>query len=66
MFRAFGHTNSSVLDGGLLRWEAEGLALEKKSESEVTSSQSEEAEYPIPHYDSEVVKSQSTFLSLYY
>lgn len=28
MFRAFGHDNSSVLDGGLPAWEAQGLPLE--------------------------------------
>jgi hypothetical protein len=26
MFRAFGHQKSSILDGGLPRWEAEGFA----------------------------------------
>lgn len=52
MFRAFGHTNSSVLDGGLPRWEAEGLPVEA-NEPAVSG----EAKYPPPGYDVSVVKS---------
>jgi len=52
MFRAFGHQKSSILDGGLPRWEAEGFETagspptgEKKST------------YPTPVYDEAAVRS---------
>lgn len=60
MFRAFGHANSSVLDGGLPRWEAEGLPVEA-AEAE-THSYGEEASYPTPAYNAAVVR--STYLNL--
>ncbi|KAL5518591.1 hypothetical protein ACEPAH_274 [Sanghuangporus vaninii] len=60
MFRAFGHTNSSVLDGGLPRWEAEGLPVEMV-ETEVK--QTDEAKYPPPAYDASVVKSYEQIVS---
>ncbi|TDL28739.1 Rhodanese-like protein [Rickenella mellea] len=31
MFRTFNHNNSSIIDGGLPRWEAEGLPLETRT-----------------------------------
>lgn len=59
MFRAFGHSNSSVLDGGLPRWEAEGYPIE--NEQNAPPEEIPEAErkgiYPEPELDSAVVKS---------
>ncbi|PAV21810.1 thiosulfate sulfurtransferase [Pyrrhoderma noxium] len=55
MFRAFGHANSSVLDGGLPRWEAEGFSTEPGSIALL--SKPEKASYPTPSYDKGVVKS---------
>jgi thiosulfate/3-mercaptopyruvate sulfurtransferase len=54
MFRAFGHQNSSVLDGGLPRWEAEGLEIETVS----PKSQSSPIDYPEPKLDANVVRSE--------
>ena len=55
MFRAFGHANSSVLDGGLPRWEAEGFSTEPGSIALL--SKPEKSSYPTPSYDKSVVKS---------
>lgn len=59
-FRAFGHQNSSVLDGGLPRWEAEGLPL-------ITTSRLTTADpvtsYPEPALDQRVLRSASPPLS---
>ncbi|KAG5648156.1 hypothetical protein DXG03_006110 [Asterophora parasitica] len=43
MFRTFGHHNSSVLDGGLPAWIAEGLPVENRDPSPV-----QHTEYPTP------------------
>ncbi|KAG5639324.1 hypothetical protein H0H81_004527 [Sphagnurus paluster] len=43
MFRTFGHYNSSVLDGGLPAWLAEGLPVESGPTARVTPT-----EYPTP------------------
>lgn len=53
MFRAFGHHKSSILDGGLPRWEAEGFPVETRAPSEVKKSN-----YPTPTLDKETVKSE--------
>jgi thiosulfate/3-mercaptopyruvate sulfurtransferase len=52
MFRAFGHKNSSVLDGGLARWEAEGypLDVDKPTGKERTL-------YPTPVFDGDTIRS---------
>lgn len=63
MFRAFGHTNSSVLDGGLPRWEAEDLPVEA-AEAENTSNGGK-ADYPTPTYDTAVVRSAYLFEKSY-
>ena len=55
MFRAFGHQNSSVLDGGLPCWEAEGLEVEA---SPPKPAQSTTVDYPEPKLDESVVKSE--------
>lgn len=54
-FRAFGHKNSSVLDGGLPGWEAANLAVDSSPSSIVP----EKTTYPEPSLDTEVVKSES-------
>ncbi|KAH7104137.1 Rhodanese-like protein [Auriculariales sp. MPI-PUGE-AT-0066] len=57
-FRAFGHTNSSVLNGGLPRWEAEGLPLDTAGAKEPTAVKSE-----VPAFDESVVKSYEQMVS---
>jgi thiosulfate/3-mercaptopyruvate sulfurtransferase len=53
MFRAFGHNNSSILNGGLPRWIAEGLDIEEGSnQGEVTPTQ-----YPAPKLDELAIRS---------
>ncbi|KAH8120633.1 thiosulfate sulfurtransferase [Phellopilus nigrolimitatus] len=61
MFRAFGHGKSSILDGGLPRWEAEGLPLDVESVSSTVSKKN--ATYPTPPLDAEVVKSYEQVVS---
>lgn len=51
MFRSFGHASSSVLNGGLPIWEAEGFPLVSDC-----SSVMQPASYPTPFYDPSVVK----------
>ncbi|KAF5368406.1 hypothetical protein D9758_002369 [Tetrapyrgos nigripes] len=46
MFRTFGHSNSSVLDGGLPIWESESNSVENGPPPEA-----EKAEYPTPRLD---------------
>jgi len=58
MFRAFGHHKSSILDGGLPRWEAEGFPVETRAPSEVKKSN-----YPTPTLDKETVKSYEQMVS---
>ncbi|KAI9512669.1 Rhodanese-like domain-containing protein [Russula earlei] len=52
MFRSFGHEKSSVLDGGLPRWETEGLPTETGAVSEIPRST-----YPAPSLASENIRS---------
>jgi len=52
MSQAFGHTNSSVLDGGLPRWEADGLPLDSSPSAEPSATT-----YATPELDESVVKS---------
>ncbi|KZW02018.1 Rhodanese-like protein [Exidia glandulosa HHB12029] len=59
-FQAFGHVNSSVLNGGLPRWEDEGHPLE--TDTPVTSTTSDDA-YAEPELDSNVVKSYEQMVS---
>jgi thiosulfate/3-mercaptopyruvate sulfurtransferase len=58
MFRAFGHHNSSVLDGGLPRWEAEGFPIETQTPAEV-----ERSNYPMPTFDAETIRSYEQMVS---
>ncbi|EGN99605.1 hypothetical protein SERLA73DRAFT_151902 [Serpula lacrymans var. lacrymans S7.3] len=58
MFRAFGHQRSSVLDGGLPRWEAEGFSVESAPPAQVPKST-----YPSPVYDKDVIKSYDQMVS---
>jgi thiosulfate/3-mercaptopyruvate sulfurtransferase len=56
MFRAFGHEKSSVLDGGLPRWETEGYPLENTPPVEAART-----DYPIPSLDLNAIKSERRF-----
>jgi len=53
MFRSFGHEKSSVLDGGLPRWEAEGLPTETGPAKEIPKSA-----YPVPSLATENIRSE--------
>lgn len=52
MFRAFGHTNSSVLDGGLPAWEST-LNVEETSSPPLTP---EPTQYSPPSLDESVIR----------
>jgi len=58
MFRAFGHHRSSILDGGLPRWEAEGFPVEKNLPVKAKTGQ-----YPTPKFDAETVRSYQQMVS---
>ncbi|KAF4572704.1 hypothetical protein EYR36_007214 [Pleurotus pulmonarius] len=53
MFRAFGHTNSSVIDGGIPRWLAEGFPIEQ-GEPQPTH---EKTTYPVPELKTSLIQS---------
>jgi thiosulfate/3-mercaptopyruvate sulfurtransferase len=55
MFRAFGHESSSILDGGLPRWQAENLLTVNTPTSEA-----QKTTYETPSLDAAVVKSLPT------
>jgi thiosulfate/3-mercaptopyruvate sulfurtransferase len=55
MFRSFGHEQSSVLDGGLPRWEYEGLPTESGPVMEIPRTG-----YPAPALASENIRSESS------
>ena len=55
MFRSFGHEQSSVLDGGLPRWESEGLPTESGPVVEAPRTK-----YPAPTLASENIRSESS------
>lgn len=56
MFRAFGHQASSILDGGLPRWEAEGFETVGGTPTEV-----ERSTYPTPVLDGAAVRCETSF-----
>ena len=56
MFRAFGHENSSILDGGLPAWEAEGLSVDDSPPKEVGTTR-----YPTPVLDRSTVASATDY-----
>lgn len=58
MFRAFGHTRSSVLDGGLPAWEAHGGSMESGESSPVNKSK-----YPTPTLDESVIRDYARMVS---
>lgn len=60
MFRAFGHTNSSVLDGGLPAWEST-LNVEESSPAPMTP---KPARYPPPPLDKSVIRGTLCFIQL--
>ncbi|THV05968.1 Rhodanese-like protein [Dendrothele bispora CBS 962.96] len=51
MFRSFGHSNSSVLDGGLPMWESESYPLESGPLSEVPKTK-----YPTPEFNDQSIR----------
>jgi len=59
MFRAFGHTNSSVLDGGLPAWEST-LNVEESSHAPSTP---KAAKYSPPSLDGSVIRSYEQMVS---
>jgi 3-mercaptopyruvate sulfurtransferase SseA len=54
MLRAFGHHQSSVLNGGLPRWAAEGLSVTDKAPAV------QETEYDEPTLNEEVIRCKSS------
>lgn len=52
MFRAFGHHKSSILNGGLPIWSAEGFDIDTKPPGQVAQSQ-----YPTPTLDIDTIRS---------
>lgn len=54
MLRAFGHKQSSILNGGLPRWVAEGLSVTDKA------SAVQETEYDEPTLNEEVIRCRSS------
>lgn len=58
MFRAFGHQKSSILDGGLPRWNAEGFPVETKPPGDVARTQ-----YPTPTLDADTIRSYQQVVS---
>jgi len=58
MFRSFGHEQSSVLDGGLPRWEFEGLPTESGPVAEIPRT-----EYPAPTLASENIRNYEQMVS---
>jgi thiosulfate/3-mercaptopyruvate sulfurtransferase len=58
MFKAFGHENASVLDGGLPRWVSEGLTTEETAPAQISSTN-----YPTPKLDQSVVRDYKQMLS---
>lgn len=58
MFRAFGHEKSSILDGGLPRWEAEGFPIEAKPPASARNSV-----YPTPVFDKGMIRSYDQMAS---
>ncbi|EIW83574.1 Rhodanese-like protein [Coniophora puteana RWD-64-598 SS2] len=59
MFRSFGHEKSSVLDGGIPRWEVEGFPMETSS-PKVPS----KTTYPIPSMDASIIRNYDQMFSL--
>ncbi|KAK7463824.1 hypothetical protein VKT23_005761 [Stygiomarasmius scandens] len=51
MFRSFGHSNSSVLDGGLPMWESESHPVQSGPLPEI-----QRAEYPTPELDHQSIR----------
>ena len=56
MFRAFGHQKSSILDGGLPRWVAEGFETVS-----VPLTEEKRSTYPTPVYDGAAVRCETSF-----
>ncbi|OAX39005.1 Rhodanese-like protein [Rhizopogon vinicolor AM-OR11-026] len=58
MFKAFGHEKSSILDGGLPRWEAEGFPIEDKPPAHA-----KKTVYPTPVLDKGMIRSYDQMIS---
>ncbi|KAF8521477.1 Rhodanese-like domain-containing protein [Gautieria morchelliformis] len=69
MFRAFSHTNSSVLNGGLPRWIDEGYQVEANPPNPAELSRNSDAgtvnrtSYPAPSMNETVIRSYSDMVS---
>ena len=59
MFRAFGHTNSSILNGGLPLWEVEGFPIESGAQEPLST----KTTYPVPNLDEDTVRSSYLYSS---
>ncbi|KII93440.1 hypothetical protein PLICRDRAFT_100147 [Plicaturopsis crispa FD-325 SS-3] len=59
MFKSFGHEKTSVLDGGLPRWESEGLKVDQYTPMDEEKPPS----YPTPSLDERVVRSYTQMVS---
>ncbi|KAF7320228.1 hypothetical protein MKEN_00807300 [Mycena kentingensis (nom. inval.)] len=60
MFKSFGHPNAFILDGGLPRWEAEGLPVETV---EPSSAPAEKADYAAPRLSASAITSYDQVVS---
>jgi len=58
MFRAFGHENSSIINGGLPLWRLEGLPIEEGLPPHVSKSA-----YPTPTLNSDAIRSYEQIVS---
>ncbi|KIL71073.1 hypothetical protein M378DRAFT_96038 [Amanita muscaria Koide BX008] len=58
MFRSFGHTNSSIIDGGLPLWHLEGFPIDEGSPSPV-----EPSTYPTPTLNTDATRSYEQIVS---
>ncbi|KAJ7107668.1 Rhodanese-like domain-containing protein [Mycena crocata] len=59
-FRSYGHRNSSVLDGGLPRWEAEGFPVDV---NDPTKGEVEAVQYPTPTLDAKAVRNYNQIVA---
>ncbi|KXN71990.1 thiosulfate sulfurtransferase, Rhodanese-like protein [Conidiobolus coronatus NRRL 28638] len=63
-FKAFNHDNISVLNGGLPKWQTEGLKLIKDEDPSKYFSQLPTTTYPVPELNSKLLKEYSQVLGI--
>ncbi|HEV8043557.1 MAG TPA: sulfurtransferase [Rubrobacter sp.] len=56
VFRLFGHENVKVMDGGRVKWEAEGREMTQDVPSFPRAEYPPKAEYPVPERDDEKIR----------